>query len=55
MFLIAQKKRRDALNATQKKPSSVQSTVSEKNPENPHKIPIFNQNGQKIVIFGGFS
>ena len=52
MFLIAQKKRPDPLNVTQKNTSSVQSTVSEKNQEKPHKIPIFNQKGQKMLIFG---
>ena len=47
MFLIAQKKRSDALNAMQKTPAVCKVRFLKKNQENPHKILIFNQNGQK--------
>ena len=43
----------DALNATQKTPQLLTSTASEKI-KKPHKIPIFNQNGQ-MVFLGGIS
>ena len=51
MFLIAEKKRPDALNATQKKPQHFRKCGFWKNQEKPHKIPNFNKNGQKMVIF----
>ena len=45
LFLIAQKKRPEALNAIQKKPSSLQGMVSKKNKKNP-KIPILIKTAQ---------
>ena len=57
LFLMAQKKCTDALNATQKKPSSLQSMVSEKRKKNTSKIPILTkmtQNGNFFKIFLDF-
>ena len=42
---IAQKKDFDALNTKQKKPSSDQSTISEKNQEKPLKMVLNGKNG----------
>ena len=55
MFLTAQKKRPDALNGTQKTTALYKIRFLKKNQEKPHEIPIFNQNGQKMVISRIFS
>ena len=52
--LIAQQKHPVALNAIQKSPALFKVQFL-KNQEKPHKIPIINQNGKKMEIFGGFS
>ena len=52
MFLIDQRKRPVALNAN---PSSFTKYGSSKILKNLIKIPIFNQNGDKMVMFGGLS
>ena len=53
MFLIAQKKRPDALNATQKTPAPYKVWFL-KNQEKPFKKTHFNQNGPKWQFFKRF-
>ena len=57
MFLIAQRKRPVALNATQKTPALYKVRFLKKfKKKTLINIPIFNQNSQKMVVFwGGFS
>ena len=50
MFLIAQKKGPDALNATQNPPSFLQGTFSKKIEKNLQNLPFFCRFGKKWVF-----